>query len=152
MPLSLTARENRTIYRAMRILETRFKDPEAAISTPADGRDYLRLRFAGKLVEEFHAIWLNAQNLVIGSEVLFAGSLTQTSVYPREVVRAALRANAAAVVFAHNHPSGKAQPSQADVMLTRTLKGALALVDVGLLDHFVVTERETTSLRELNYV
>ncbi len=89
------------------------------------------------------ALWLDAQNHLLKAEELFTGSLTQTSVYPREVVKAALAQNAAAVILAHNHPSGLAEPSRADEMLTRALKDALALVDVKVLDHFIVAGNAT---------
>ena len=101
-------------------------------------RDYLRLHLAGLAHEVFLALWLDAQNCLIAAEELFHGTLTQTSVYPREVVKKALWHNAAAVVLAHNHPSGVAEPSNADQLLTRELKQALALVDVRVLDHFIV--------------
>lgn len=148
----LTARENRVIYRAMRILEARFKNPNPKISSPADGRDYLRMRFAGLLREEFHALWLTTQNQLIDADCLFVGTLTQTSVFPREVVRRAIDINAGAVVFAHNHPSGTSAPSRADIELTAHLKNALGLIDVRVVDHFIVTERATTSLAESGYV
>ena len=93
---------------------------------------------AGLPHEVFFALWLDAQNRLIAGEELFRGTLTQTSVYPREVVKKALWHNAAAVVLAHNHPSGVSEPSSADQSLTRELKKALALVDVRVLDHFVV--------------
>ena len=93
-------------------------------------------------------ILLDAQHRVLSVDELFRGTLTQTSVYPREVVKVALRANAAAVIFAHNHPSGVAQPSQADELLTRTLKDALALVDVKVLDHFIVAGTSILSFAE----
>ena len=109
-----------------------------AFSTPAAVRDYLRLHLAGLAHEVFLALWLDAQNCLIAAEELFHGTLTQTSVYPREVVKKALWHNAAAVVLAHNHPSGVAEPSNADQLLTRELKQALALVDVRVLDHFIV--------------
>lgn len=109
-----------------------------AFSTPATVRDYLRLHLAGLAHEVFFALWLDAQNRLIAAEELFRGTLTQTSVYPREVVKQALAHNAAAVVLAHNHPSGLAEPSAADELLTRELKQALALVDVRVLDHFIV--------------
>ena len=109
-----------------------------ALSTPAVVRDYLRLQLAGLPYEVFYALWLDAQNRLIAAEELFHGTLTQTSVYPREVVKKALAHNAAAVVLAHNHPSGVAEPSSADEFLTRELKQALALVDVRVLDHFIV--------------
>lgn len=147
-----SARENRTIYRALRILEARFKVPNINISSPASGRDYLRLRFAGLEREELHALWLTTQNTLIDVESLFIGTLTQTSVYPRELVKAALAANASAVVLAHNHPSGLATPSNADIALTAICKNALATVDIALLDHFVVTTSDVTSLAEAGYV
>jgi DNA repair protein RadC len=109
-----------------------------AFATPGAVRDYLRLYLAGLAHEVFLALWLDAQNRLIVAEALFRGTLTQTSVYPREVVKRALLHNAAAVVLAHNHPSGVAEPSVADQLLTRELKQALALVDVRVLDHFIV--------------
>ena len=107
---------------------------------PATGsvRDYLRLNLAGLPHEVFFVLWLDAQNRLIAAEELFRGTLTQASVYPREVVKKALAHNAAAVVLAHNHPSGVAELSSADSQLTRELKQALALVDVRVLDHFIV--------------
>ena len=107
-------------------------------SSPGQVRDWLRLKLATRPHEVFMALWLDAQNRLLKAEELFSGSLTQTSVYPREVVKTALAHNAAAVILAHNHPSGLAEPSRADEMLTRTLKDALAMVDVKLLDHFIV--------------
>jgi len=101
-------------------------------------RDWLRLRLAPLHHEVFLALWLDAQNRLIADDELFRGTLTQTSVYPREVVKQALARNAAAVILAHNHPSGVAEPSAADELLTRSLKQALQLVDVRLLDHFIV--------------
>jgi DNA repair protein RadC len=88
--------------------------------------------------EVFFALWLDAQNRLLLTEELFRGTLTQTSVYPREVVKKALANNAGAVILAHNHPSGLAEPSSADITLTATLKQALGLIDVKVLDHFVV--------------
>ena len=110
----------------------------AALSSPQAVRDYLRLKLQGKAHEVFVAVFLDAQNRVLEIEELFRGTLTQTSVFPREIVKQALHHNAAAVIFAHNHPSGVAEPSRADEALTQTLKHTLALVDVKVLDHFVV--------------
>lgn len=107
-------------------------------ASPGQVRDWLRLKLAQRPQEIFMALWLDAQNRLLKADELFIGTLTQTSVYPREVVKAALSNNAAAVILAHNHPSGIAEPSRADEMLTRSLKEALALVDVRLLDHFIV--------------
>ena len=120
----------------------------SALTSPGAVRDYLRLAIADLQHEVFVCLWLDAQHRVLAFEELFRGTLTQTSVYPREIVKAGLKANAAAVIFAHNHPSGAAQPSQADELLTRNLKDALALVDVKVLDHFIVAGRQAISFAE----
>ena len=120
----------------------------SALTSPGAVRDYLRLALGARSHEVFTVLFLDAQHRVLSSAELFRGTLTQTSVYPREVVKAALAANAAAVIFAHNHPSGVAQPSQADEMLTRQLKDALALVEVRVLDHFIVAGSQTLSFAE----
>jgi DNA repair protein RadC len=120
----------------------------SALTTPGAVRDYLRLALGGRPHEVFVCVFLDAQHRVIDATELFRGSLTQTSVYPREVVKAALAANAAAVIFAHNHPSGVAQPSQADELLTRQLKEALALMDIRVLDHFIVAGSQALSFAE----
>ena len=119
-----------------------------ALSSPQAVRDYLKLRLGGLQRELFVVLFLDAQNRMSASEELFAGTLTQTSVYPREVVKRALYHNAAAVIFAHNHPSGMAEPSHADQSLTKVLKEALALVDVKVLDHFVVAGNGVLSFAE----
>ena len=108
------------------------------LAAPSAVREYLRLHFAGREYESFVTLFLDSQNRLIVAEELFRGTLTQTSVYPREVVKRALAVNAAGVIFAHNHPSGIAEPSHADECLTQALKQALALVDVKALDHFIV--------------
>ena len=122
---------------ARRALSEQMQQNDAFLM-PGAVRDYLRLHLAGLAHEVFFALWLDAQNRLIAGEELFRGTLTQTSVYPREVVKKALWHNAAAVVFAHNHPSGVSEPSSADESLTRELRQALALVDVRVLDHFIV--------------
>lgn len=118
------------------------------LSSPRQVRDYLCLKLGGLLREVFVVLFLDAQNRMIASEEMFSGTLTQTSVYPREVVKRALHYNAASVIFAHNHPSGIAQQSQADELLTAELKQALALVDVRVLDHFIVAGNNTLSFVE----
>ena len=118
------------------------------MSAPGAVRDYLRLLLHARPHEVFVAVFLDAQHRVVASEELFRGTLTQTSVYPREVVKRALHFNAAAVIFAHNHPSGVAEPSRADEALTVALKQALALVDVRVLDHFVVAGDGALSFAE----
>lgn len=118
------------------------------MDSPQSVRDYLRLSLAGKEHEIFVGIFLDARNRTIASEELFTGTLTQASVYPREVVKRALYYNAAAMIFAHNHPSGVAEPSRADEMLTQSLKQALALVDIKVLDHFIIGDKDTLSFAE----
>lgn len=121
---------------------------DCVLTSPASVRDYLRLFFAGQEHESFAVLFLDAQNRLIAADELFRGTLTQTSVYPREVVKAALRHNAGATIFSHNHPSGVAEPSRADEILTGELKKALALVDVRVLDHFIVAGAEVLSFAE----
>lgn len=119
-----------------------------ALNSPRAVRDYLQLLLGGRHQEVFLVLFLDTQHRVIASEELFHGTLGQTSVYPREVVKRALAHNAAAVILAHNHPSGVAEPSQSDQMLTDALKQALSLVDVRVLDHFIVTAGQTLSFAE----
>ena len=136
---------------AMELARRSLKDDmrsASALTSPGAVRDYLRLALAEREHEVFVCLWLDAQHRVIACEELFRGTLTQTSVYPREIVKAGLKANAAAVIFAHNHPSGVAQPSQADELLTRNLKDALSLVDIKVLDHFIVAGHQTLSFAE----
>jgi len=121
---------------------------DTVLNSPDTVRHYLRLRLGHLPHEVFLALFLDAQNRLIAPEELFRGTLTQTSVYPREVVKRALALNAAAVVFAHNHPSGVAEPSRADEMLTRALKDALQLVDVRVLDHLIVAHGDIVSFVE----
>ncbi|PPE68117.1 RadC family protein [Caldimonas caldifontis] len=116
--------------------------------SPTQVKDYLRLKLAALPHEVFAVLFLDAQHRLLAMEELFRGTLTQTSVYPREVVKRALALNAAAVMLAHNHPSGVAEPSKADEYLTRTLQSALGLVDVRVLDHFVVAREQVVSFAE----
>ena len=132
---------------ARRALQEKLKQG-TALTSPTAVRDYLRLKLAARKEEAFICIWVDAQHKAIDFDVAFTGTLTQTSVYPREIVRKALRLNAAAVIFAHNHPSGVAEPSRADELLTRDLASALALVEVKVLDHFVVAGAHTVSFAE----
>ena len=123
-----------------------------ALTSPTAVRDYLRLTLRHKEYEVFCCVFLDAQNRVIAVEELFRGTLTQTSVYPREIVRRALAHNAASLILAHNHPSGVAEPSQADRTLTRHLRDALALVDVRVLDHFIVAGASSLSFMEAGHL
>lgn len=117
-------------------------------STPSAVRNYLQLQLGGRSHEIFAVLFLDSQHRLIALEELFRGTLTQTSVYPREVVQRALTLNAACVVLAHNHPSGSVQPSRADEALTQTLKTTLALIDVRVLDHVIVAPGEALSMAE----
>ena len=119
-----------------------------ALDSPEAVRAYLRLILHGKEYEVFCCVFLDAQNRVIAVEELFRGTLTQTSVYPREIIKRALFHNAGALILAHNHPSGVAESSQADRHLTRRLAEALALVDIRVLDHFIVAGASSLSFRE----
>lgn len=120
----------------------------AAFADPHAVKHYLQLHLAARAHEVFAVVFLDAQNKLLAMEELFRGTLTQTSVYPREVVIRALHHQAAAVVLAHNHPSGSVQPSRADEALTNTLKAALALVDVRVLDHIIVAPGQAMSMAE----
>ena len=132
---------------AQEILETRIRHGNL-LNAPGAVREYLRLLLHNREHEVFVVVLLDAQNRVLATEELFRGTLTQTSVYPREVVKLALRHNAGAVILAHNHPSGVAEPSHADETLTQSLKQALALVDVRVLDHFIVAGSSALSFAE----
>lgn len=123
-----------------------------AMNTPQLVREYLRLSLTSKQHEVFIAIFLDAKNHMISTEELFSGTLTQASVYPREVIKRALHYNAAAIIFAHNHPSGTTEPSQADKDLTHTLKKALDLIDIKVLDHFIVGNNDIISFAEHNLI
>lgn len=132
---------------ARRALAQQMRD-SPVFDSPQRVKDYLQLRLDGLPHEVFAVLFLDAQHRLLRTEELFRGSLTQTSVYPREVVKRALALNAGAVLLAHNHPSGVAEPSRADEFLTQTLKAALALVDVRVLDHLVVGRGQVVSMAE----
>ncbi len=136
------------IRMAVGIINHRFGLKRASLNSPTLVRDYLKLTLTDKTHEVFVCVFLDAQNRVIAVDELFRGTLTQTSVYPREVVKAALHHNCAAVILAHNHPSGVAEPSHADQLLTTNLKQTLALVDVKVLDHFIIAADQSLSMAE----
>ena len=142
-----SAQFSAAIELARRSMEEKLREANA-LTSPGAVRDYLRLAIGARPHEVFVCIWLDAQHRVIKFDEPFRGTLTQTSVYAREIVKTALACNAAAVIFAHNHPSGVAQPSQADELLTANLKEALALVEVRVLDHFIVAGNQAISFAE----
>ena len=140
------------IARALEILGRRLQAPGAAIGSPTDAQNFVKLKLAELQHEVFAVLFLDAQHCVISFQEMFRGTLTQASVYPREVVKAALALNAASVILAHNHPSGNPEPSRADEALTAGLKSALALVDVRVLDHLVVGGLRCVSFAERGMV
>ncbi|MDZ7751448.1 MAG: JAB domain-containing protein [Gammaproteobacteria bacterium] len=147
-PLTLNAREKQTVIAlALAILKQRHCAGRA-FTKPEDTRAYLRIRLAEHKAELFGAFFLDNRHRIIKAVDLFHGTIDGASVYPRIVVQRALEANAAAIVCFHNHPSGVAEPSHADEAITRRLKEALALVDIRLLDHFVVAAGESVSFAE----
>lgn len=135
------------VQQALDLLQCEVREANA-LASPDAVRDYLRLLLADRPHEVFAVVFLDAQHCVIDTLEMFRGTLTQTSVYPREVLIEALARNTAAVILAHNHPSGHAEPSRADEVLTQTLKSALAMVDIRVLDHFIVTRSSLVSFAE----
>ena len=138
---------NPIVAQALTILACQVREADA-IGSPDAARDFVRLQLGDRPHEVFACLFLDVQNRVIEFQELFRGTLTQTSVYPRQVVIEALACQASAVILCHNHPSGSAEPSRADELLTQTLKQALALVDVRVLDHFIVTRSGVLSFAE----
>jgi len=139
--------DDEVIVCAVGILRARFKERDV-FAKPDAVKDYLRLQAQGLTHEVFAVMYLDAQNRLIEYERMFRGTLTQTSVYPKEVVKQALAMNAASVVLHHNHPSGMCQPSRSDEALTQTLKAALALVDIRVLDHVITSDDGALSMAE----
>lgn len=140
--------EDEILLRALEIAERRFTRLSPALADPKAARDFLRLRIGRLDHEVFSCTFVDNRHRVIAFEEMFRGTLDGASVHPREVLKAALHHNAAGVIFAHNHPSGVAEPSDADRRLTQRLKDALALVDIRVLDHFVVSSTDVVSFAE----
>ena len=154
VPTTTAADEDAIIAKALAILEQRVEG-KSYFDSPKAVSEYLIVRNGARpdqARETFTVLYLDAMHRLIEVVDEFTGTLTQTSVYPREIVRSALARNAAAVILCHNHPSGMAQPSRADENLTQTLKSALALVDVRVLDHFVTAGGKATSMAELGLI
>jgi DNA repair protein RadC len=144
--------EDQIIAKALEILHRRMTKFGDSMSSPTVVRNYLSLKLAELEHEVFACIFLNSQNQVIAYEEMFRGTLTQASVYPREVVKRALALNACGAILAHNHPSGVNEPSQADRWLTDQLKAALGLVDVKVLDHIIIAGATSLSFAERGWV
>lgn len=143
-----TKSDDDIIKMAINILNSRMRKPGAAFSSPDDVKAYCCLHIGELPHEVFSVLFLDVQNRLIAYEEMFRGTLTQTSVYPREVVLRALHHQASAVILTHNHPSGTLNPSRADEQLTSTLKTTLALVDVRILDHIIVSGGTSLSMAE----
>ena len=140
--------EDRLINEAKNMLYARLQTRDLSLSSTSTVRDYLGLQLAGKQSEVFSCLFLDSQHRLIEYREMFVGTIDSCNVYPREVVKAALQVNAAALIFAHNHPSGVAEPSHSDEVITRRLKEALLLVDIRVLDHFIVSNDVALSLAE----
>ena len=143
----LEGKELATIQEALGILEARIKKGDA-FTNPSDVKSYCRLQLANEPDEYFGCMFLDSGHHLIDFERLFRGTVDGAAVYPRVVVRRALELNAAAVIFTHNHPSGRTEPSDADIKITTRLKEALTLVDVRVLDHIIVSTDDTYSMAE----
>lgn len=148
--LPLTAQ--RTVKRALSLLEKHLREPRILFTSTNTVRDWLRLQLAGLEREVFIVLYLDNQHRLLACETLFTGSIKSTEVYPREVVKATLRHNAVAVILAHNHPSGKTEPSQADRQITDRLVNALGLVEVKVLDHLIVGGLDIMSFAERGWL
>ncbi|EDQ6557304.1 DNA repair protein RadC [Salmonella enterica subsp. enterica] len=141
-----------TIREALTLLENQLREPGAAFTSTQAARDWLRLRMAGLEREEFMVLYLDNQHRLIAHETLFTGTINHTQVHPREVVKSGLKHNAAAVIVAHCHPSGLAEPGQGDRQITERLRQALNLVDIRLLDHLVAGGMEIVSFAEKGWL
>jgi DNA repair protein RadC len=148
LPDLATEADNQLIADALRALEQRARYNPVNFCSPSDVKDYCRLRIGSLEHEVFVVLFVDAQNRLISCDEMFRGTISQTAVYPREVVKAALKHNAAGVIFCHNHPSGLAEQSRADELLTHTLRSALALIDVRVLDHVIVTASSAITFTE----
>lgn len=148
-PVDYASIQNDPIVRqAIGVLEERLFKRGVALTSPAAVRAYLRLQLAAEPLEVFAVVFLDTRHRVIAYEPMFKGTIDGATVYPRVVVKRALEHNSAAVIFAHNHPSGVSDPSQSDQTLTTLLKSALELIDVRVLDHFIVGEGHPFSFSE----
>ena len=145
LPGEMTTRERSLILRALKTLDRHLHEPGVAFTSTRAAREWLILNMAG---EELRVLYLNNQNQLIAGETLFTGTINRTEVHPREVIKRALYHNAAAVVLAHNHPSGEVTPSKADRLITERLVQALGLVDIRVPDHLIVGGNQVFSFAE----
>ena len=139
---------SKIIRRALKILESRITYETDFFTSPTETKNYLRLKLGGNEREVFAVLYLSNRNQLISCEELFHGTIDGATVYPREVVKLGLSLNAAAIICAHNHPSGVCEPSHSDEMITKRIKEACALMDIKVLDHLIVSGTDTVSLAE----
>lgn len=144
-----TEKEQRAIDKALKIIDKKIFEREVSFTSPDLVKNYLRLQLEGKNDEHFGVVFLDNQNRLIASEVLFTGTIDAASVFPRSVMKKVLMHNAASIILYHNHPSGHSTPSTADERITDRIKDALNFIDVRVLDHFIVGSGEMTSLAAL---
>ncbi|WP_370429492.1 DNA repair protein RadC [Klebsiella aerogenes] len=149
---SLPASAQQTIREALTLLECQLREPGASFTSSHAVRDWLRLQLASLEREEFTVLFLDNQHRLIAHETLFTGTINHTQVHPRELVKSGLKHNCAAIIIAHCHPSGLAEPSKADRQVTTRIQQALELVDIRLLDHLVVGGMEITSFAERGWL
>ena len=149
---TLPVAEQRTVRKALTLLERQLREPGASFTSTTAARDWLRLHMAGLEREAFVVLFLDNQNRLITHETLFIGTINHTQIHPREVVKSSLKHNAAAIIVAHNHPSHEAEPSHADRQITTRLKQALDLVEIRLLDHWVIGGMAVVSFTERGWL
>ncbi|EJJ0532897.1 DNA repair protein RadC [Salmonella enterica] len=150
--ISLTPGAQRIIRQALSILEQHLRQPGVSFLSAEETRNWLRLKMAALEREEFMVLFLDNQHQLLAAETLFTGTLSHVEVHPREIVKTALRHNAAAVILAHNHPSGTPEPSKADRLITTNVQNTLLLVGVQTLDHFIVGHRDIVSFAERGWL
>ncbi|UAN17699.1 RadC family protein [Enterobacter asburiae] len=148
----LAPTDQQAVREALTLLEGQLREPGTSFTSSHAVRDWLRLQLAALEREAFTVLWLDNQHRLIAHDTLFLGTINSITVHPREVVKSGLKNNAAAAVLAHNHPSGEAEPSQADRLMTERLKQALDLVDIRLLDHLVVGGMDIVSFAERGWL
>ena len=152
MAAQLTSKEQNTINQAQEILARYSKGNVTAFTSVADTKRYFKMQLATKEIECFHVAFLDSQHMLIDEKEMFTGTLASCAVYPREIMKVALELNAAAIILAHNHPSGSVEPSRSDRNITTKISKAAALFDISLLDHIIVGRDRTSSFAELGLV
>lgn len=137
-PTYIANQETKTIQAALDIIDQKLQHTDIMITSPDTLKKYLKLKIGNQVVEKFYTIYLTTRHEIISIEESFSGTIDSASVYPREILRAVIEKNAAAVIFAHNHPSGESKASNADIQITHQLKDALQLINVRVLDHIII--------------